>query len=138
MTYWDKFGTTENFLLTAGTSHEGGDLCEEQLKSGEGLIPFEFDAIDGDPGTISPEFKVYPNPTKSYSNVEFVVSETGMVQLELIDLFGNRIKILYHETCMAGAHYVIKVNAQDLPNGIYFVRLINSNEVLQKKIQVIR
>jgi len=72
------------------------------------------------------------------SNVEFVVAETGNVSVELINFYGTKMKDVYHGRSIAGAKYVIKLKGQDLPTGIYFIRLLNGSDVKQEKLQVIK
>lgn len=139
MVYSDKDETTENFLLLAGISRNGGPLCEDGTKSGSVDDYYDMISFDeSDDEYIETRFKIYPNPMKTYSNVEFVVGQTGDVTVELISFYGNTIKELYKGNTVAGAKYVIKVDGQDLPRGMYFIRMINGSDVKQDKLQVVR
>jgi hypothetical protein len=81
------------------------------------------------------DFNVYPNPFENYTNISFTMNSTEKVELNLYDVTG---KIVYSSNpgeLSAGSH-IIKIDAQDLRQGIYFVSLKIGDKLLSKKVSV--
>ncbi len=116
------------FLLLAGTSHNGGDLCDDGFKSG-GLI---FEEIKTNYSYIN----AYPNPLVSGSTIEFEVAEQGNTLVELINIQGQVVKQLYNGSTEPGSKYSLLLNAGDLNKGIYILRMVNGTEVMTKKVSI--
>lgn len=79
----------------------------------------------------------HPNPTSDWSNVEFVIQNTLRSQLELIDLNGRVVKTLFAGETEAGQLYKVQVDTGDLPNGVYFLKLSNADEILSSRLMVV-
>lgn len=71
------------------------------------------------------DFKVYPNPANDFIHVE----KDGLSKVELIDAQGKVI------ISKAAKNQAI-INVQNLPNGLYFLKLTNSEHRLFRKIIV--
>jgi len=78
----------------------------------------------------------YPNPITKEATIEFVLPEADQVTLELHDLTGKKVKHLFSGQAEAGTVKSYNLNAEDLTNGVYVVRLITSNKVVTEKIIV--
>lgn len=63
--------------------------------------------------------KVYPNPASDYINILFEAPVEGEITLTIIDSHGRLIKQEMIEPAMVEK----QLNLQDLPAGIYFLRL---------------
>lgn len=81
-----------------------------------------------------PVANVFPNPFGSAFFITFTLDQANQVKLELYDLPGKRIAILKEENMMAGDHrYHIK-SPEQIPNGIYVLRMTVGNSVSALKI----
>jgi hypothetical protein len=69
----------------------------------------------------------YPNPFNPTTNIKFDVSQSGFVKLVVYDLLGREINTLVNENVKAG-EYEVSFNALTLPSGVYFYRLIVTND----------
>ena len=61
----------------------------------------------------------YPNPFNPVTSISFSLATEGHTQISLFDLSGREVKSLVNDRLMAGFH-VLKINAGDLPSGMYF------------------
>ncbi len=80
------------------------------------------------------EVRLYPNPTNSSIQLEFEAVETADLQLELIDKMGRQV---YTETINTqnglNQH---RIGLEELPSGVYFVKIQDGNQVHTKKLMV--
>jgi hypothetical protein len=72
------------------------------------------------------EINIYPNPTPSIINIESMGIDVWD-KIEVINLAGQRMKVLNHTREK-------KIDLSDVVDGIYFVRLIKSNQSVTRKI----
>ena len=66
------------------------------------------------------EFAIYPNPAKSFVNLEFEALEENTL-LQILDLNGRRVRTL---DLKAGIE-TLRIDVSDLPKGVYTVMLGN-------------
>ncbi len=124
------------YLLIAGTSHEGGPLCENGLNTSLNEFKSGTPLID-EMTTSSTYIKAYPNPLVSGSTIEFEVAQQVNTVVELIDLRGQIVKQLYNGIAEPGNKYSVLLNASELNTGIYFLRMVSGNEITNQKISVV-
>jgi len=79
--------------------------------------------------TSTLNWEIYPNPTKDYLTIEGV--SEGITQISLIDNLGRKIYTL--ENKQAGL-VSENIDISTLENGIYFLKISNSENQLTKKI----
>lgn len=84
------------------------------------------------------EFFVSPNPFENEINIMITLPEKDFVEIELFDLFGNKIRTIVATILMQGVHnFSIDFQSLDVknpPNGVYLIRLTTRNNVFVKKI----
>ncbi|MCY7408755.1 MAG: T9SS type A sorting domain-containing protein, partial [Chitinophagales bacterium] len=81
----------------------------------------------GEESSQQSSLKVYPNPVITSSMISFYLQENSLVNIELLDLAGRKIKTLLNENLEAGDHN-LKLNREQLSAGIYFLRIKMNNE----------
>jgi len=79
----------------------------------------------------------YPNPANAFTNIEFKINNTNLVDISLKNSKGQMIKSLLHEERTEGTH-IIKADVSDLPAGIYFYQMKTGFFNESKKLIVIR
>jgi hypothetical protein len=79
----------------------------------------------------------YPNPFNPVTMINYQLSMTNEVALNIYNLFGQKVATLVNETKNAG-RYSVSFNASTLPSGIYLYRLVAGNKVVTKKMTVIK
>ncbi len=72
-------------------------------------------------------FQNYPNPFNPSTNIHFQLQESAYIQLEIYDVLGRTIELLFEGIKTRGNH-MITFNASSLPSGLYYYTL-SSNEV---------
>lgn len=87
-------------------------------------------------------FQNYPNPFNPVTRIRFQLPEAGVVQLEVFNTLGQRVRTLLNKSLEAGS-YAIDWNAtnqqgQVASSGIYIYRLTAPNYQMQKKMLLIR
>ena len=65
---------------------------------------------------------ISPNPFNSKTSISYTLDRDGFVTLKLYDLSGREVASLVNERLSAG-HYSTIWNAEDLPAGVYLLRL---------------
>jgi hypothetical protein len=70
-----------------------------------------------------------PNPVVDISNVTFTTLESENVQLEVFDLTGRRLGLIYAGTAESQVHYNFQFDTSHLPQGIYIYKLSTGSEV---------
>ncbi|MDP8239574.1 MAG: T9SS type A sorting domain-containing protein, partial [Candidatus Hatepunaea meridiana] len=86
--------------------------------------------------TIPVEFgirKAYPNPFNGQLIIEFAIETQGNATLKAFDISGREIADITGGAHKSGVHSTIW-NANDLPSGIYIVKLTSGKQVQAVKI----
>lgn len=76
---------------------------------------------DGVPASYSLS-QNYPNPFNPSSKITYAIRTAGLVQLELYNALGQKVRTLVDGVQAAGT-YTLEVQADGLPSGIYFYRI---------------
>jgi len=76
---------------------------------------------------------IYPNPINKVTTIIYKLNEPSQVSIQLYDNYGQLIDTPLNAYQHNGTYH-ISWNAEDLPPGIYFMRLQNGNDFITKKI----
>lgn len=90
--------------------------------------------------SIPTSFKLeqnYPNPFNPETTINFQLPEMSNVQIKVYDILGNEISTLINEAKQPGNHSV-KFNAEKLPSGVYFYKLVAGKYFATKKMMIIK
>lgn len=82
--------------------------------------------------------KVMPNPFNNTASLEIVMENEGNYTLELRNKDGFLIGVLAKGTCKAGEVINVELNRGNLPDGVYYGRLITENESKFVRIMLMR
>jgi len=76
------------------------------------------------------DFRLFPNPAKDWVQVEFTLQSKSQVQLDIVDVLGR----LQFSRLLDGAtnNFVERLQLNDLPKGLYLLRLQAENRVFTK------
>ena len=103
-----------------------------QLKAQKSLAT----GIDENKSPVISGVSVYPNPASGLMAINYFLSKTENVLIQLIDINGKVLKDLLRETQTPGLHNHF-LDLQDISSGIYFVKTsIDNQKVSQKLIAV--
>jgi len=79
-----------------------------------------------------------PNPLERFAIFSFSIPETELATLEIINLKGDNVEILYSGGAEGGEVHEVSYDASELASGIYFVQLSTSTQFVKNKIIVIK
>lgn len=82
-------------------------------------------------------WSVYPNPVADNMMIDYSLTSSSSVIINLFDMLGNKIKQIENNKQTAGEH-TISVNTSMLPEGLYLLQINAGNYISEKKISVIR
>jgi hypothetical protein len=99
-----------------------------------------YTKVEGEVTTQPNEFQLYqnyPNPFNPSTNIEYSISEPGVVSLKIYDILGNIISTLVNDYKTEGKYSVV-FDANKLTSGIYFYRLTSGSNYDVRKMLLIR
>jgi len=73
----------------------------------------------------------YPNPFNAITTIEYELKENSAITLSIFDIDGREVDVIVNDYQFAGEHSIVW-NSQNVPSGIYFIRL-SSREFVQTK-----
>jgi hypothetical protein len=81
------------------------------------------------------DFKLIPNPFTENSSIQYTITESSQLTIELLDNLGKRVSILLDETQLPST-YTINLDSKKLgiTKGIYFVRMKLNGETVVKRL----
>lgn len=79
----------------------------------------------------------YPNPFNSYTHIEFMLIEDGLVNISIYNLLGEKVKTLVNDYRKSG-NYKILFDASDLPAGTYLYEMKVNNFRKTKKMILLK
>ena len=79
----------------------------------------------------------YPNPFNPSTKIEFSIFKAGEYSLKVFNILGEEIRNLFEKYFIPG-NYIIDFNANELSSGIYIYILKNGNNILTKKMILIK
>lgn len=136
-TTWITFAPEEEAEYQAAFIIESDDPDEEVVE-----IPLNGTAlgVNDDEENLPLDFGitgVFPNPFNAQTIVRFSVPVATEVSLEVYDLNGRKVNTLSSGRIGSGYHE-LGWDASGFPAGVYFVRLYSGNEMLTRKVLLIR
>jgi hypothetical protein len=77
----------------------------------------------------------YPNPFNPNTQIEFHVTQFGLVQLKIFDILGREINVIINEQLQPGS-YEVNFNSAGLSSGVYFYKLKAGDFSTAKKMVI--
>ena len=83
---------------------------------------------------------IFPNPLQSSFIVNYSIEQKAVIRMEIFNLMGQKVSTLLDELQNVGNYQIEASLPEDFPNGMYFLRLYNSNnnQFISRKIQIQR
>ncbi|WP_187263728.1 T9SS type A sorting domain-containing protein [Pontibacter beigongshangensis] len=86
--------------------------------------------------------EIYPNPSSGASSIAFALKQQSQVRIAVTDLTGKQVNILLNSRLAPGNHEVkwngTDVRENSLPAGIYLVSVQTENELIVKRLALLR
>lgn len=84
----------------------------------------------------------YPNPFNGNTTIEYTISETGRVTIDIYDLSGKVVKHLVNDDFLPGSYSTTwdatNNNGTSVGNGFYFFRVSQGNHAVTAKMVLLR
>jgi hypothetical protein len=87
---------------------------------------------------LSAGISAYPNPFSDMINIEYITIQDGNLRVDIYDVTGKLLSTLFNEFAEAGITYSSGFYAENIPNGVYFVRMTTLAGVYNQKIVLTR
>ncbi len=120
-------GAFKNVDWTAGwsTIHMGGTFTSvEEMRTNE--LPSKYELSQN-----------YPNPFNPSTTIRFSIPKEGNVKLSVFNVLGQEVANLVNGFKTAGS-YSVNWNAETLSSGLYIYRLESADNVISKKMLLIK
>lgn len=78
---------------------------------------------------------VYPNPANNQSVVDIIITEEAMVELKVINILGEEIKMIASEKMQPGSHRFVN-DLSSLASGLYYYQLTVGSKKLVQKLMI--
>ncbi len=82
--------------------------------------------------------KVYPNPFNPQASLSFGVKQEQEVRVELFNMLGQRVKVLFAGRPAAGTTKTIQIDGSDLRSGVYVLRVQGERFVDTQTITLVK
>ena len=141
------FGLRENSPAIDAGSDQIVSFCDINYKAREAgkvdIGAFERDSVvtsnddKGMPGTTTTQATSYPNPFTDRVEIRYNVSRPDIVRIDVFNSLGQHISTLVNAEQPAGDH-TTSFNGSQLPNGLYYYRIISDGSVQTKAMVLAR
>ena len=81
--------------------------------------------------------QLYPNPFNPVLHINYDITWSGVIQVEILDIGGSHIKTLYSGFLQSGSHK-LSWNAESMPSGMYLVSLKSGDKSLTEKVVLLK
>tara|TARA_B100001758_G_C18394628_1_gene605114 strand:+ start:135 stop:2009 length:1875 start_codon:yes stop_codon:yes gene_type:complete len=88
--------------------------------------------VTENPNPIDNKMNVYPNPVFDMFSVEFTIENKTKVSIELIDISGKVVKVLYNDAAKKGQN-MFSFNKGALASGVYFLTIKTDSNILRNE-----
>ncbi len=122
----DKIAISNKLYAPVGMGEEAENLCNDT----------GFKDIEKSPGNYRLG-QNYPNPFNPNTTIEYGITQSGRVKIELFDISGKKIFDIIDEIQTAG-NKKVNVNLSHLAAGTYFYTLTFNNSKSTKKMLMVR
>ena len=139
-------GNDQQSALEFGSKNTAGDINGDDIPvSANGAVFIannNASGVNAERDDTLPEgikiSSVYPNPFNPTTTVEIEAGNTEYATVKVYDIMGREVKTLYDSIVMAGNVYRIRLDADNLVSGTYFVRLVAGSTVSTQPIHLIK
>ncbi|MCW8960767.1 MAG: T9SS type A sorting domain-containing protein, partial [Ignavibacteriaceae bacterium] len=144
---WERIGFVEGHGTT--TEENNYSFVDDNLTTGKyqyRLKQIDFDGSSEYSETISVQVvspteytlsQNYPNPFNPVTTIKYSIPISGLVRLSVVNTVGEEVETLVNEYKTEGTHEVT-FNAENLPSGIYFYKLVTGELSLAKKMVLLK
>ena len=136
----DEYSGTATYVTVTNISASGPTMaCDFQVGLGTGIVDDDKEALAAVP---SAPLISYPNPFNPSTTVNYSISQSGAIELDIYDILGRHVTRLAEGQRDAGAHVVTWNGTDDngapVASGVYFARLNSETQSTVHKMVLVR
>jgi hypothetical protein len=117
--------SNSKYVYTQLASITGSTTTATAVKD-ENLVPRQIELAQN-----------YPNPFNPTTTLQFAVTKSGHVSLDVFNILGQRVATLVNEVLSAGSYHV-NFDGSALSSGVYLYRLTAGDVVQTKKMVLMK
>ncbi|MBC8485287.1 MAG: T9SS type A sorting domain-containing protein [Bacteroidetes bacterium] len=134
-------GAETAYYYVTAVNEDNGESAPSEEVSGEGRTP--FNASESSKETIAflssfTDLMITPNPFNNKTNIKFIASSNGIVNISIYNLLGQKIADIYNAIAISNHEYSIEFDAGNLVSGIYICKLNSSEHIIFKKLLLLK
>ena len=80
---------------------------------------------------------IYPNPFNPVVNIEYAISTSDLVNINIYDLNGQIVEVLFSGHQSVGS-YQITWNASEMSSGIYLIMIQSGNTMISDELVLLK
>ncbi|MFC1481736.1 LamG-like jellyroll fold domain-containing protein [Candidatus Neomarinimicrobiota bacterium] len=111
------------------------DTTEIRIAYEAGIETLDLDYTNPLPYAIS--IDNYPNPFNNSTIINYTIAETGYMSLAVFNLLGQQVLSIVNDMIPSGNHS-LRFSGDNLPSGIYYVRLMNGGQSKIRKMLLLK
>ncbi len=120
-------GASGIFLSGGLAAYISGQELISAVKNVDGLAPTVFSLSQN-----------YPNPFNPTTTLQFSVPKNGRAALIIYNIIGQKVATLFDQVAETGKYYRVQFDASRMASGVYFARLKFGDNVLLKKMLMLK
>jgi hypothetical protein len=101
----------------------------------EAQLSFQATGVDNIYAQNDFDVRIFPNPARDLATIDFNIVKSSRIVVEAIDITGQVIQTIIDRQLLEGP-FQTSWNVSDLPEGIYYVRILAGSDVATKKVVV--
>jgi hypothetical protein len=110
---------------------------ESDMTVGNGLDPVLFNNSNAEIVSGLSIESAYPNPFNPSTNIEYTISNAGLVEILVYDIMGRQVGEIFNEYESAGEHKVTW-DAVNYASGIYYIQIKANQDVQTQKVMLLK
>ena len=128
-------------ILTSNWWYSAGNTDWEQtLNWGNATFGSNATAVKQRTGAVANTFSLgqnYPNPFNPTTHIDYSIAKGGFVSLKVYNILGQEVSTIFSGNQKAGS-YTATFDGTKLASGVYFYKLQSTNQVLAKKLMLLK
>ncbi|MCC5934155.1 MAG: T9SS type A sorting domain-containing protein [Balneolales bacterium] len=131
----------------AQNSADAGSAAAQPMSGGRPAGPaprFSLQLLFSKPEQMQPELpsqlaldQNYPNPFNPTTTIQYALPESGQIRLDVFNVLGQRVATLINGEQTAGFHS-LQFDGSRLSSGVYLYRLQSGNQVITRKMLLVK
>lgn len=132
-----NYDASKMYLVAVVSYFGGSDISQYEVINSKRIKLDQITSLENLKSDVN-SLNIYPNPTNlPFTNLEFNLSASKRIEARLLDITGKEVG--YQDFgMMAQGNQRVQVNTNQLNNGFYFINLRVGDEVITRKISVLK